>query len=253
MVVVPIVVLVIASNVGNALAPTLLPDPNDPNHDGNPLLLLALSPLIRNQVAVVNYVDPSVFLFIAGLRIVASGPLLFLIGRWYGESAIRWAERRSPTGGDLLRQFEGLFAKARIPIVVVFRHNLVAVLAGASGMNMALYIGLSIVGAAGRLVLIIIFGEAFSAPIDAVLGWIGDNRPWVLAVTVGLVVIGGLVQLRRGGGEIGQLRRLEHDLHAGGDEHGQSDDDAAPASSERADGPTLGDPAGRPTSEEDST
>ena len=71
------------------------------------------------------------------------------------------------------------------------------------------------------------FGEAFSAPIDAVLGWIGDNRPWVLALTVGLVVIGGLVQLRRGGGEIGQLRRLEHDLHADGGESATTDASAA--------------------------
>lgn len=58
LVVVPIIALVVINNLGNAFAPALLPVPGDPTRPSNPLLLIALSPATRNQVAVVNFVNP---------------------------------------------------------------------------------------------------------------------------------------------------------------------------------------------------
>jgi membrane protein DedA with SNARE-associated domain len=224
MVVVPIIGLVIANNVGNALAPALLPVPNDPSRSSNPLLLIALTPPIRNQVAVVNYVDPWLFLLVAGLRLMVADPFFFLLGRWYGDSAIHWMERRSPTAGQVLREVERWFAKASVVVVMIAANNIVCLLAGASRMRNRTFWIANVAGTLMRLLLIMWFGELLSTQIDAVLGFIGNYRPWILGATVLVVVFAGLRQLRRGTGELGQIRHLGEGLADG--EHESEPNDA---------------------------
>lgn len=60
----PILLLVVASNVGNALGPRL--------QDSHPLVLVALSPLIRWQLLVVNKLDW--WTFFPSLRSGCSSP-----------------------------------------------------------------------------------------------------------------------------------------------------------------------------------
>jgi membrane protein DedA with SNARE-associated domain len=225
LVVVPIIGLVIANNVGNALAPALLPVPDDPSAPSNPLLLIALTPPIRNQVAVVNYVTPSLFLLVAGLRLLVADPFFFLLGRWYGDSAIRWMERRSPTAGSVLRQVEDWFSKASVVVVMIAANNLVSLLAGASRMRARTFWIANVIGTLGRLLLIMWFGELLEQQIDSVLGFIGRYRPWILGITVLVVVLAGLRQLRSGTGELGQIRHLGEGL-ADDDEGQDTGEDA---------------------------
>lgn len=208
----PIVALLVASNLGNALAPGLLPVPGEPDRTSNPLLLLALTPQIRNQIGVVNYIEPWMFLLVGSLRLLAADPFFFLLGRWYGDAAIHWMERRSANAGNMLREVERLFSKASYVLVVIAPNNLVCLLAGAARMRPAVFWTLNVIGTVGRLLLIIWFGELLEDQIDAVLGFIGDYRPWVLAASVIVVLVLVLRQARQGTGEIGQLRRLREGL-----------------------------------------
>jgi membrane protein DedA with SNARE-associated domain len=212
MVVIPLIALVVANNLGNALAPALLPVPGDPTRPSNPLLLIALSPPIRNQIAVVNYVNPWLFLGIAGLRLLVADPLFFLLGRWYGDAGIAWMEKRSSMAGEMLRQVEQWFAKASVVVVFIAANNIVCLLAGASGMRKLWFWVANVAGTLTRLLLIMFFADLLSSQIDTVLDWVGDYRPWLLAVSIAAVAAVGIRQLRRGNGEIEQLRQLGDDL-----------------------------------------
>jgi membrane protein DedA with SNARE-associated domain len=214
-VVVAIAALVVANNVGNALAAALLPDPADPARSSNPLLLIALSPAIRNQVAVANYVEPWQFLAVAGLRLLVADPLFFLLGRWYGDAGISWMERRSPLAGETLREIERWFAKAAPVVVFIASNNLVCTLAGASGMRRVTFWVANVAGTIARLVLILFLAGLAADQIDTVLTWIGDYRPWVIGISVAAVAVVGLRQLRGARGEIDQLRNLDERTRSG--------------------------------------
>ncbi len=99
--IVPIVGLIICSNIGDALTTTWAED--------NPLALIALNSRNRILVLTTNQLDPLPYYLVASARLLVSDPLFFLLGRWYGESAIRWIEKRSPTYGDLVRGAERSF------------------------------------------------------------------------------------------------------------------------------------------------
>src|ERR687897_852785 len=106
---VPIAVMVVCRMIGDAAAPSLV--------DTHPLWLVALSPRTRNLVLVTNQLDAWTYYPVALARLVASDPLFFLLGYWYGDAAITWMERRTRTWGSTLRSAEGWFAKASYPIV----------------------------------------------------------------------------------------------------------------------------------------
>src|SRR3954453_4154775 len=74
---VPIACLVVASNVGSALAPTLSVHP--------PLALLALDARNRHLVLVTNNLDALSYYAVGTFRLVLSDPLFYLLGYWYGE------------------------------------------------------------------------------------------------------------------------------------------------------------------------
>jgi membrane protein DedA with SNARE-associated domain len=218
---IPLIALTIVSYIGDAIMPTLV--------DRHPLLLMAMNPRSRNLLLVVNQLDPVSYYVVGTLRLLATDPLWFLIGYWYGDSALRWAERRTRTFGDTLRWFERGFSKAAYPLVVIAPNNWICLFAGAAGMGVGTFFALNIIGTIGRLVLIRIVGDAFDSPIQWILDFIAEYRIPLLIASI--VIVGVLVSLeyRKGDSEIGSLKR--GDLG-----HGSSDPDAAPGP-----GPGAGD------------
>lgn len=197
----PIIVLLIASNLGNALFPSLVT-----NH---PLLLIALNPSNRNFIFVAGRVDPFSYYLVGTVRLLAPDPFFFLLGRWYGEAAILWMERRTPTYGQLMRTLERWFAKARWPLVTTIPNNPVCLLAGASAMAVTVFVVLDVVGTIGRLVLLRVVGRAFQAPIDWLLHLISEYRLPLLALTIAAVGFSMVREWRAGTSEIEQLIELD--------------------------------------------
>ncbi len=201
----PLAVLVIASYIGDALAPTLV--------DTHPLWLIGLNARNRNLVLVTNELDAWSFYLVGTVRLLMADPIFYLIGYFYGDAAVRWAERRSRTFGGMLRSVERFFEKASYPLVLLAPNNPICLFAGASGMSPPVFLGLNITGTIGRLILIRWVGDIFSSPLDALLDFIKEYRLPLTGVTI--VLTGLLVWSEsRGEGEseLEALMRLEDEL-----------------------------------------
>ncbi|MGZ4716675.1 MAG: DedA family protein [Acidimicrobiales bacterium] len=204
LVVIPIIVLVIGNYAGGALFPTLVTD--------HPLLLVLLSPSNRNFVFVADRIDPTAYYVFGTLRLLAPDPLFFLLGRWYGDAAITWMERRTPTYGQMMRTLERWFSKASWPIVTVIPNNPVCLLAGAAGMSVGLFAALNVIGTIGRLVLLKLTGRLLANPIGWLLDLIARYRLPLLAVSISLVGFTVFREWRAGTNQIEQLLELEEEL-----------------------------------------
>ena len=222
---IPLIVFVIISYVGDALAPSLV--------DRHPLLLIMLNARTRNLALVTNELDPLSYYGVGFVRLVVSDPLFFLLGHWYGDAAVHWMERRTRTWGQLLRQIEQWFGKAAYPIVFLAPNNFICLFAGASGMSLRAFVVLNTTGTLFRLWLVRVFGKAFESPLDSVVDWIADNRAILLVVTVGLVLVSIALEARTGETEISALAHLDDELEdevereTRGDDAGSGDDTGA--------------------------
>ena len=201
--IVPVILLVIASNVANVMWVTL--------HDTHPLLLIALSSINRYLILVSDQLDPLSYYGVGALRLLVSDPLFFLLGYWYGDRALEWMDARAPSYGPMLRRFQGLFGKAAWPLVLIAPNNFICLFAGAAGMRVSVFITVNVVGTLGRLYLIRVLGETFEKPIDGFQDFVGEYRWIVLGLSFALVAW-SLRNEFSGTGEIDQLRSLEDEL-----------------------------------------
>ena len=128
----PLVILTIAANVGDALAPTLV--------DTHPLLLIALNARNRNLALTTNLLDTIPYYTVGFVRLVISDPLFYLLGWLYGDAAVRWVERNTKTLGETLRWVEQRFGRFGVPLVFAMPNNWICLFAGASGMRPAVFI-----------------------------------------------------------------------------------------------------------------
>jgi membrane protein DedA with SNARE-associated domain len=178
----------------------------------HPLLLLALNPRNRNLVLVTNELDAVSYYVVGGIRLLLSDPLAYLIGYFYGDSAIKWIEHRAPTYGELLRTLERWFSKAAYPIVFVAPNFYMCVFAGASGMAVGWFMVLNVAGTFTRLYLVRRVGEAFESPLNDLLDVVRDYQVPLLVISVALVVFSIWNERRKGRGELEALAHAEEEL-----------------------------------------
>lgn len=201
-----LIAFVIASNLGNLFLSVLVND--------HPALFIALNPSNRNLALASGGLSPFAFYTIGFLRLVGPDPLFFLLGHWYGDAAIRWMERKAPSYGEMLRQLETWFDKARLPVVAFAPNNPICLFAGAAGMGVLAFTIADVVGTIGRLVLIRLFSSAFEGPLGSVKGFIGHYRWPVLAVSFLLVGYTVYADRKAGRDRIGDLAHLDEDIAA---------------------------------------
>ncbi len=200
----PLVVLTIAAYVGDALAPDLV--------NRNPLLLIILNARSRNLALVTNQIDTIPYYVIGTVRLLLSDPLFYLLGWWYGDAAVKWAERNTRTLGDTLRWIERNFKTWGVPLVFAMPNNIVCLFAGAARMRPAVFIVANVSGTILRLYLIRVLGRTFSGPIDQLLEFISTYRTPLLVLSVGVVVFTLFSERKRGGGELSGLTHLPDEV-----------------------------------------
>ena len=199
----PIAVLFAASVVGVALTPTLAPE--------HPLALLVLDARNRTLVLVAKHIDLVPFVLIAVVRRLSSDPLYYVLGRRYGERAVRWVERQF--GGSVIRATEVLFRRASYPMVFLFPGALVCALAGQSGMHPMAFGALNVGGTLSMVVVLRAFGTTVLAdPVDTVLRFFNDHRLVTTGASVSLVVAWLILQKLTGHSEVPSVSDLEAEL-----------------------------------------
>lgn len=205
----------------------------------HPLVFIGLSSTNRNLALASGELAAWSFYLVAFLRLLAPDPLFFLLGRWYGDSAIRWMEGKSPSYGQILRQLEQWFEKARYLVVVIAPNNPVSLFAGASTMTFASFMVANVIGTAGRLVLIRLFSSAFENPLGNLRGFIGDYQRPLLVLSLSIMALTIWSERRAGRDRIGDLVRLDDEMAdelAGTDADGARPDDGGPTEGTRPEG-----------------
>lgn len=203
-----LIAFVVASNLGNAFLSVLV--------DERPLLFISLNAQNRNLALASGLLDPWSFYIVGFLRLLAPDPLFFLLGRWYGDGAIRWMERKAPTYGELLRQLEHWFGKAKLLIVAVAPNNPVCLFAGAAGMSWAAFMAANVVGTIVRLFLVRTFSNHFEGPLGSLREFIADYRWPILAVSLVMVALSMYGDRRGGRDGISDLAGMDEDIASHG-------------------------------------
>ena len=201
----PLVLLVIAAYVGDALAPDLV--------NRNPLLLIILNARSRNLALVTNQLDALPYYLVGSVRLLISDPLFYLLGWYYGDAAVKWAERNTRTLGQSLRWIERNFKTWGVPLVFAMPNNIICLFAGAARMRPAVFIIANVSGTLLRLYLIRVLGATFSGPIDWLLDFIATYRTPLLVLSIGLVLF-TIASERKRGGELTGLATLPDTVEA---------------------------------------
>lgn len=179
---VPMVILAIGANIGNALAPTLLTE--------EPALLLALAPRVRWILLSSPNLHALEFYGIPFVRAIGVLSLYYFFGRRYGDAALKWVEDR--TGRRSMRPvrwMERQFHRGRYPLVIFFPGTLAALFAGADAMPFVAFIAAALASTAVRLVLIRTLAQAIEGTLLDILDWVGNNQLWLtIASFVGVFV-----------------------------------------------------------------
>ena len=199
-----LVALVVASYAGGILLPSLL--------DTHPLVLISLNVTNRTLALASGELDATSFFLVGFVRLLLPDPFFFLLGRWYGDAAIRWMERKAPSYGELLRGLERWFDKARFVVVAIAPNNPVSLFAGAAGMSFAGFMAANVVGTIARLLLIRGFSELFEDLLGPVRGFIADYRWPLTALSVVLVALTIWSDRRGGRSGVGDLVNIEEGL-----------------------------------------
>jgi len=178
----------------------------------HPLLLITLDARNRYLVLARN-VDLVPFLIIGTIRRALSDPLYWLLGRWYGDRAIRWLETKGG-GGVLVTWTERVFAKAAYPMVFFFPGAVVCALAGRVGMPFARFLAVNVAGTVLTVSVLRIFGDILGGPVDAILGFFNRHLVATTIVTVTLVVLSLVLNHFQGTSELPPIEEFEAESDA---------------------------------------
>lgn len=172
----PIVVFTALGIIGTALTPALAPH--------HPLVMIALEARDRNLL-LARHVALVPFVTVGLVRRLASDPFFYLLGRYYGDNAVRWLEGHG--GGSMVRATERAFRRAAYPMLVIFPGAVVCALAGDAQMPALVFAAILVARTLVALFVIRWLGSVFSGPIDGVLR--AFDRYVVPATAVTIVVV----------------------------------------------------------------
>ena len=175
----PIILITTMGFIASAFTPTLATK--------HPLLMIALD--ARNRFLVLaREVDLVPFVIVALIRRSFSDPLFYLLGRFYGEGALRWLQKKGG-GGELVVYTEKLFKKAGYPMVFFFPGAIVCALAGQTGMSPVGFMATNLAGTLTAIIAVRRFSSAIASPVEGLLAFFSRNLVATTAVSVSLVVL----------------------------------------------------------------
>ena len=186
----PIVILSLTGTVADIIGPKLIVE--------HPQLQMFLNPRNRYMILAAATVDAVPFFIVGFVRLVLTDPLGYVLGRQYGDAALKWAGEKMGDEGRFIGKVERFFGKAA-PVIILLAPNLyMCILAGASGMKVRTFAALNITGTIGRLIVFRIAGHAFRDELLDVVDWIGRNQKWLIIASFVVVALQSARSRQRG-------------------------------------------------------
>ncbi len=166
------------------------------------LKLIALSPRYRNFIAGSSKIDLAPFLTVGVARLLASDPLYFLVGRHFGDGALRWFERLmgGPEGGGKLiamteRFFHSRGGKVGIVLSAFFAGPIVCILAGQTRMKPRKFFTLDVLGT----IVVVLLLRLLAKPLQPAVDWLIDVNKQYWKIFTAIAVVFVVFSLMRGG------------------------------------------------------
>lgn len=190
--IVAFIALVVCTNVANAVFANWVTQ--------RPEQLLMLSS--RNRYVALTAIDGMAWWKWAGiatLRLGTAATVCHILGRIYGDQALRWFWKFMGMSEDGVRTFERQFNTAEIALVPLFvGSNIVFVLSGAARSSWKKLVPLFLLGVAGRLALIWWLAHAFDEQLRRVIDLLTRYQWPIIIVSIALVVLVNLNNFRKG-------------------------------------------------------
>lgn len=120
----------------------------------HPLLLIALDARAHDLLLASPKVGTAEFIMVGLASRFTVHWLYYLLGRWYGDAALRWVARRSRIGSRAADRSERAFRRYAFPAVFLLSNKPVCVLAGTSGMAPVVFVALHLPGTMLRIVVL---------------------------------------------------------------------------------------------------
>jgi len=182
--------LVVCTNIASATWAAL-----DNEHPARLLMLSA-----RNRFLVVTVpsgISPFTWSLLAFARIGASAIVCHLVGRAYGDRALRWFWKFMGMPQQQVAKFEQSFAKAEWVVVPFFvGSNVVWVLSGAARTTWKRLLPLFAAGVAARLALLWWLSKQFEEEVRSAMRWVDRYQFWVIGASIAIVVLANVRNFR---------------------------------------------------------
>lgn len=174
-----------AETVAKASLPLLVRD--------HPLLLIALDARAHGLLLASPKVGTAEFIVVGLASRFTVHWLYYLLGRWYGDAALRWVARRSRFGSRAIDRSERAFRRYAFPAVSLLSDKPVCVLAGTSGMAPVLFVALHLPGTVLRIVVLRMFARSGHSTFSRIDHIIERNAVWLTVPFVVATVISVVV------------------------------------------------------------
>ncbi|MEY2418646.1 MAG: hypothetical protein QOG90_1326 [Actinomycetota bacterium] len=186
---IPIVAFGVAGFAVNLASPYLI--------NAHPLVVIFFNPINRYLLAAANKVNIYEFFAVAFFRLLLTDPLFFLLGRWYGDGALDWIESKTGNSG-MVPWVKKWFGRAGPLFVFLAPNGNICLLAGASGMNVTLFVGLNVTGTILRLILIKKTANLMKPVLDPTLRFVHRYQWWLVGFSVIAFGVQSLVNRKQG-------------------------------------------------------
>lgn len=154
----------------------------------HPLLLIVLSNRYRFLLLTRNDIEAVPQVVIGVLRNLASDPLYFLLGWWYGDKVLDLFRKSMGKGAVAIETTERWFRKYGDIIVFLTPSPFVCALAGASGMKPRRFWPVNIVGTIVMVTGVRLLGNVVDGPINSFLRFNERYNKWLLAAVIASTV-----------------------------------------------------------------
>lgn len=156
------------------LAPKLLKD--------HPLSLIALAPRYRWFILTASRIDAVPYFLVGIARLLASDPIYFALGWFFGDRAIGFFE--DSLGKPTITKTREMFLKASTVMALFFAGPVTCVLAGAAGMKPKRFFTLNVIGTTVIVAALRLFADQLDGLIKPVLRFNDRYAKYILIVTL---------------------------------------------------------------------